>query len=463
MSNIDIFFNPKSIAIIGASDTIRFGFTTTKYLLNSKFKTYPVHLNKSEILGHKAYKNVKDIPDEIELAIILVGNEHVPQAIKDCIDKGVNGIILESAGFAETGIKKYINLQKEIKDIIKKSPIRIIGPNCVGVTNFRNKFTSAEVDFKRELEGKISIIAQSGVLGNVFIDWGSAQAIGFSKSITLGNKIDVDEVDILEYLNKDPYTDIITMYLEGTNRGKEFFDVLKNMSKPVLILKNGRTNIGSKAVKSHTSSIAGNDKIYDAVFRQNPVIFRVYDFYEMFNMAHIFSSQPLPKGKNVAVITASGSLGILACDKIVEKGLSLAKLKEETIQTIKNIIPDWVSIEGTIDLGPSMFGTLSPSLKVIFKDENVDAILFIFAVPRWPLEQFHFTLSPHFRLMKKLAKQYHKPAVCVCFGSRWVFEYIIKSASKFGIPVVDRIEHSLNAFIMMHSYYNYIESKKKRI
>ncbi|TFG02194.1 MAG: hypothetical protein EU539_13310, partial [Promethearchaeota archaeon] len=394
MSNLDFFFNPKSIAIIGASDTIRFGFTTTKYLLSSRFKTYPVHLNKSEILGYKAYKNVKDIPDEIELAIILVGNEQVPQAIKDCIEKGVKGIILESAGFAETGIEQHIQLQNEIKNIISNSNIRVIGPNCVGVTNFHNKFTSAEVDFKREIEGKVSIIAQSGVLGNVFIDWGSAQAIGFSKSITLGNKVDVDEIDMLEYLNDDTNTKIITLYLEGTNRGREFIEVLKKMTKPVLILKNGRTAIGSKAAMSHTSSIAGNDRIYDAVFKQNPLIFRVYDFYEMFNMAHIFSSQPIPKGKSIAVITASGSLGILACDEIVEKGLSLAKLKEETMQAIKSIIPDWVSIEGTIDLGPSMFGTLSTTLKVIFKDENVDALLFIFAVPRWPLEQFHFTLSP---------------------------------------------------------------------
>ncbi|TFF90089.1 MAG: acetyl-CoA synthetase [Promethearchaeota archaeon] len=452
MSNLDFFFNPKSVAIIGASDTVRFGFATTKFLLNSKFKTYPVHLNKTEVLGHRAYKNVKDIPDEIELAIILVGSEHVPQTIRDCIDKGVKGIIIESAGFAETGNKKYIELQERVKQMIKTSNIRAIGPNCVGVTDFHNKFTTADVNFKRAIGGSISIIAQSGVLGNVFIDWGNAQFIGFSKSITLGNKIDIDEVDILEYLNKDPHTRIITLYLEGTNRGKEFIDVLKNMSKPVLVLKNGRTEIGSRAVISHTSSIAGNDKMYDAVFKQNPMIFRVYDFYEMFNMAHIFASQPLLKGKNIAIITASGSLGILACDELVDKGLVLAELKQETKQKIRDIIPDYVSIKGTIDLGPAMFGTLSGTLEVIFDDENVDALIFIFAVPRWPLEQFNFSMAPHFRLMKKLSKKYGKPTVCVCFGSRWVFEYINNSAFKFGIPVIDRIEHAVNAFKMMYEY-----------
>ncbi len=460
MSNLDFFFNPKSVAIIGASDTIRFGFTTTKYLLNSKFKTYPVHLNKEEILCHRAYKNVKDIPDDIELAILLIGSEYVPQAIRDCIDKGVKGIIIESAGFAETGVKKYIELQENVKDMIKDSKIRIIGPNCVGVTDFHNKFSTADVEFKREKAGDISIIAQSGVLGNVFIDWGSSQSIGFAKSITLGNKIDVDEVDVLDYLNKDDHTKIITLYLEGTNRGKEFVDVLGRMTKPVLILKNGRTEIGSRAVISHTSSIAGNDKIYDAVFKQNPMVFRVYDFYEMFNIAHIFASQPIIKGKKIAIITASGSLGILACDELVDKGLSLAELKEETRQKIKKIIPDYVSIGGTIDLGPSMFLTLSDSLKAIYKDENVDALLFIFAILRWPLEKFNFTFSPHFRLMKQLSKKYHKPIICVCFGSRWVFEYINNNAFKFGIPVVDRIEHAVNAFKMMYEYEINVISKK---
>jgi acyl-CoA synthetase (NDP forming) len=462
MRNIDFFFNPKSIAIIGASDTPRFGYTTTKYLLNSKFKTYPVNLTKSEILGHKAYKNINDIPNNIELVIILVGNDQVLQAIKDCIKKGVKGIIIESAGFAETGIDKYIKLQEEIVNIVKESNIRIIGPNCVGLVNFHNQFTSSEVNFKEEIKGNISIIAQSGVLGNVFIDWGTDQRIGFSKAITLGNKIDVDEVDILEYLNNDPETKVITVYLEGTKRGKEFIDVLKKMTKPVLILKNGRSDIGSVAVKSHTSSIAGNDRIYDGVFKQHHGIFRVNNFYEMFNIAQIFSTQPLPNGKNIAVITGSGSLGILACDEITNQGLSLAKLDKDTINEIKNIIPNWVSIGGTIDLGPSQIYTLIPSLKAVFKDKNVDCVLFIFTVPKGPLQEFEALntgIKTSFRLINNLTKSLNKPIVIVVFGSRWVFEFVTDIATKFKIPVIEHLEHALKAFKLMYEYNPNLKNK----
>jgi acyl-CoA synthetase (NDP forming) len=457
MTEIDFFFEPKSIAIIGASDTLRFGYTTTKYLLKSKFKTFPVHLYKAEILGHKAYHNIKHIPEKIELAIILVANTQVLQAVKDCAEKGVKGIIIESAGFAETGEEKYINIQNEIFKIAKEMNIRIIGPNCVGLTNFNNKFTSAEVDFNNALKGRVSVIAQSGVLGNVFIDWAAAQRIGFSKAITLGNKIDVDEVDMLDYLNNDPDTNVITLYLEGTKRGKEFKQILKQMTKPVLILKNGQSESGSNAVKSHTASIAGNDKIYEAMIRQCQGIFRVNNFYEMFNIAQVFSTQPLPKGKNVAVITGSGSLGILACDEIERQGLYLAKLSEETIQKIKAVIPNWVSINGTIDLGPSQGTSLVPSFKVIMNDDNVHSLLYIFCIPRGPLEQFKqlsVLVESYFRLMMILSKKTNKPCICVCFGSHWVFNYVLKIAYKFKIPVMTRIKHAIKAFKMMHEYGN---------
>ncbi|MFW9882024.1 MAG: CoA-binding protein, partial [Candidatus Thorarchaeota archaeon] len=165
MSEIDVFFHPKSIAIIGASDSFKFGYATTKYLLDSKFKTFPVNLKKQEIHGHKAYKNIKEIPEEIDLAIILVGNEFVLQAVIDCIKKGVKGIVIESAGFAETGVEKYTKIQEEIGRIAKESKVRIIGPNCIGVTDFNNQFTTADMSFDQALSGKLAIIAQSGVLG----------------------------------------------------------------------------------------------------------------------------------------------------------------------------------------------------------------------------------------------------------------------------------------------------------
>ncbi|MFX1310473.1 MAG: acetate--CoA ligase family protein [Promethearchaeota archaeon] len=460
MSEMDVFFDPKSIAIIGASDSFKFGYTTTKYLLDSKFKTFPVNIKKQEIHGHKTFKNINDIPEEIDLGIILVGNEFVLQAVMDCVKKGVKGIIIESAGFAETGVEKYIKIQEDIERVAKESKVRIIGPNCIGVTNFNNQFTTADMSFDQASSGKVAVIAQSGVLGNIFIDWATDKGISFSKTITIGNKVDVDEVDLLKYLNTDPETKVIALYLEGTKRGKELFETFKNMDKPVLILKNGKSNIGSKAVSSHTGSIAGSNEIYDAVIKQNPGIFRVNNFYEMFNIAHVFATQPLPKGKKVAIITGSGSLGALACDEIEQQGLILADLSGHTISLIKSVIPNWVSIKGTTDLGPSIFQTFEPTIKAIFEDKNVDCILYIFSIPRWPLQMMGSMAinwaKQHFILIKELTQKFNKPCVCVCFGSGWTFDFLRKAASssklEVEIPIMSRIKHAIIAFKMMYEF-----------
>lgn len=459
-SEIDVFFNPKTVAIIGASEKPKFGIGTTTYLLNSKFKTYPVNINSDTIFNHKAYKSVKDIPDHIDLAIIIVSNEFVLQSVKDCVEKEVKGIIIESAGFAETGTAKYVRIQNEIETIAKESKIRIIGPNCVGVTNFHNEFTTSDMDFEQAIKGDIAVIAQSGVLGNVFIDWANSQGIGFSKAITIGNKVDVDEVDLLEYLNADPETKVIALYLEGTKRGKVLKETLGKMTKPVLILKNGRSDIGSRAVNSHTGSIAGNDRIYDALFNQYPNVFRVDNFYELFNVAQVFATQPLLRGKNVAIVTGSGSLGALACDEIEKQGLKLANLEKTTIEKIKSVIPNWVSIGGTIDLGPSMFQTFIPSIKAIFQDNNADCVLYIFSVPRVPLQRTaSYALEgirEQFTALKQTAEKFKKPCIIVCFGSRWVFDFVSEAASysesNLIIPIMTRINQAIKAFRMMYEF-----------
>ena len=453
ITDLDFFFNPKSIAIIGASDAFKFGYTMTNYLLNSNFKTYPVNINKDIVFGHKVFKNINDIPDDIELAIIVVRNEFVLQVVKDCVKKGVKGIIIETAGFTETGIEKFVKIQEEIELIAKNSNVRIIGPNCVGVTNFNNKFTTTEIDFDQSIEGgTISIIAQSGVLGNIFVEWSASQNIGFSKTITLGNKIDVDEIDMLEYLEKDTNTDVITVYLEGVKRGPKLIEILKKLTKPVLILKNGRSEIGSKAIKSHTGSIAGNDKIYDAIFKQYSGIYRVNNFYEMFNIAQVFATQPLPKGKNIAIITSSGSLGILACDEIKRLGLNLAVLNETTIQKMKSISPNWTSLKNPVDLGPSLFMTFSKSLNAILNDEHVDALLHIFAVPQKPLETFSIPITPHLREMRNLSTKLNKPIITCVFGSRWVLESFLKHSVKYKIPIMTQISHAIKAFKFMYDF-----------
>jgi acetyltransferase len=425
----------------------------TKYLLNSNFQTYPVNLTKDFIFDRKVFKNINDIPDDIELAVIIVKNEKALDVVKDSVKKGVKGIIIETAGFAETGIEKFVKIQNDIETVAKDSNVRIIGPNCVGVTNFTNKFTTADLDFDQSIEdGTISVIAQSGVLGNIFIEWSSSQKIGFSKTITLGNKVDVDEVDMLEYLESDANTNVITLYLEGVKRGLKLVKTLRKMTKPVLILKNGRSEIGSNAIKSHTGSIAGDDKIYDAIFKQYSGIYRVNNFYEMFNIAQVFATQPLPKGKNIAIITSSGSLGILACDEIERLGLELARLHESTIQEMKSISPNWTSLKNPVDLGPSLFMTFRQSLNAVLNDENVDALLYIFAVPQKPIKTFSLPITPHLKELRKLSIKLKKPIITCVFGSRWIVEYFLKHSEKYKVPIMAQISHAIKAFKFMYDF-----------
>jgi acyl-CoA synthetase (NDP forming) len=452
-NSLDFFFNPKTVAIVGASESLKFGYSMTNYLLNSSFKTYPINISKEKIFGYRAYKRITDIPDEIELAIIIVPNDNVLEAVMDCAAKNVKGIIIETAGFAETGIQQYVQIQKKIEKIAQTNHIRIIGPNCVGVTNFNNKFTTTDIEFNGLMEnGSISIIAQSGVLGNVVVDWGASQKIPFAKSITLGNKIDVDEIDMLEYLENDQYTKVITLYLEGVKKGKELLNILKRITKPLLVLKNGRSQAGLSAIKSHTGSIAGDDKIYDAIFKQLPGVFRVNNFYEMFDIAQVFATQPLPAGRNIAIITASGSLGSLACDLIERSGLRVTSLKSSTIEEIKQASPNWTSANNPVDLGPSIFATFEPAITALMNDNNVDAILYLFAVPQKPLEKFALTMIPQFRIINKLVKQFNKPLIVCVFGSRWTLDYLLKDSPKYNVPIMTKIDHAIKAFKMMYDY-----------
>jgi len=453
MNELDVFFNPNSIAIIGASESIKFGHSMTQYLLNSTFKTFPINIGKDQVFGYKAYKNINEIEEEIELAIIVVKNEYVLESVQDCVKKGVKGIIIESAGFSETDDPTLSKIQREIEVIAKNENVRIIGPNCVGITNFWNQFTTTEVDFSDSVgKGYISVIAQSGVLGNIFVDWSTSQKIGLSKIITLGNKVDVDEIDILSYLDNDPETKVISLYVEGVKRGTEFISMMKTISKPVLIMKNGRSEIGTRAIQSHTGSIAGNDKIFDSLLKQFQGIYRVENFYEMFNIANAFATQPIPKGKNIVIITSSGSLGALTCDLIYKYDLNLADLKKKTVEDIKSIGPNWISAKNPVDLGPSSFSTFRPSLKLLMNDPNVDGIINIFAVPKIPIQTYSIPITPQLRDMKALSQATRKPIITCVYGSRWVLDYFLNYSNKYSLAIMTQVDHAVKALKMMFDF-----------
>jgi len=467
-SDLSFFFNPKSCAIIGATDSPKFGYFQTKYLIESgKFKIYPVHIKKDTILGLRAYKNIKDIPDDVELSIILVPMRNVLQVIQDSIEKGVKGIIIESAGFSETGGAEEIRVQNKITEIAKNTGVRMIGPNCVGVSDVFSRFSTSGADLSDAKTGYISIIAQSGVLGNIVIDWAKGNGFGFNKVITLGNKADVDEVDIIEYLATDEKTKAIAVYLEGVKDGQRFRNIIKEVTKvkPVIIVKNGRSQIGSTAALSHTGSIAGNDAIYDSLFKQIGVV-RANNFYELFDFARIFASQPLPKGDRIAIITTSGSLGILALDEIERVGLRLAKFSESTYEKLtKKAYPrfKWISnLKNPVDVGPAGPDMTIFSVKSVLQDENVDAMIMIIVIPEQVTaisEANQENVSREmFKMYTKAIYKYgkDKPKVICTFASPYLTGVIRDAGEPFDIPVISSIQQTVRCFRAMLDYQKYL-------
>ncbi len=454
MGSLDVFFNPQSIAIIGASETPGFGYFTTQYLLNSDFKVFPVHIRREEVFGHKAYKNVRDIPEDVDLAIIIVPTLHVFAAVEDSIQKGVKGIIIESAGFAETGRNDFKEIQQKITDLSKKSGVRIIGPNCLGVTNVRNKFTTAETDFTNVRGGNIAIVAQSGVLGNIILDWAFHEGIGFSKVITLGNKLDVDEVDCLEYLKDDESTDLICLYLEEIRDQARFLKVARAVTpkKPVLVVKSGRTKLGARAALSHTASISGDDQLYNAIFKQTGVI-RADNFYEMFDYAKGFALQPLPKGNRIGIITASGSLGILTSDEVEKQGLVLAELSKETEKKMLKNAPDWVSLRNPVDIGPAQMQMINDCVQALLEDGNVDALIWIQIIPERVIKMLGLPLPA--KLAYKYGTQAGKPVIINTFGSPYMKELLHKKLDKYGIPIMISIQNCVKTLAKMLQYERY--------
>ncbi|MHA1264858.1 MAG: acetate--CoA ligase family protein [Candidatus Helarchaeota archaeon] len=453
MAELDIFFNPSSVAIIGATETPGFGYFTVTYLLASQFKVYPVHIKKREVFGHKAYKNIKEIPDPVELAIIIVPTPHVLKAVQDSIEKGVKGIIIESAGFAETGREDYREIQQQIADLARQSGVRIIGPNCLGVTNVDNKFTTAETDFSNVRSGNIAIVAQSGVLGNIILDWAFYEGIGFSKVVTLGNKLDVDECDMLEYLKEDSSTEVICLYLESIRDRTRFLQIAKEMTKikPILVVKSGRTQFGARAALSHTGSMAGKDNLYDAIFRQAGVI-RVEDFQQLFDYAKGFAMMPPPKGDRIAIITSSGSLGILTCDEIERNQLQLAPLQRNTIESMKRIGPDWVSLRNPVDIGPAQLQMIDTCIKAVLQDGNVDALIWIEIIPERVARSIGLPLRTAAKLIDQYGKQAGKPVIVSTFGSPWMLELLHKTLDKYHIPITTSISNSVGMLAKMLQY-----------
>ena len=430
-ANIDSIFNPKSVAVIGAS--AKKGGVGNDVLVNLirdyKGEIIPVNPKGGEIEGLKAYTTLTEIPGEVDLAVVLVNAKFVPGVVDQAIEKKVKGIVIISAGFKEVGHEGAV-IEKEMADKARAAGIPLVGPNCLGVIN-------AEVGLNASFAGKIcqqgslAFISQSGALCTSVLDFAEARQMGFSKFVSFGNKSDVNETELLEYLADDPKTKAIALYLEDIADGKGFIDIVSKIfwekGKVVLCLKSGRSAEGAKAVSSHTGSLAGSDAVYDAIFTQSGVQ-RVDTISELFDRASLYTTQPEPKGKNLAIITNAGGPGIMATDAAIRSGLKLAQISDETKAKLKETMPPAASLRNPVDvLGDAHSDRYQIATELIMSDPNVDMGL-VLLTPQSMTDSDKIGAD-----IPAVIKKSGKPVVCAFMGAAAVADGVAALVSQ-GVP-----------------------------
>lgn len=377
---LDAIFAPHSVAVIGATDRAgSVGRAVLWSLVSSPFggTVYPVSEKRASVLGIKAYKTVADIPELIDLAVIVTPATTVPGIIGDCLDAGVRGAIVISAGFKEHG-EKGRELERQILDRIQGTGFRLIGPNCLGVMNPINGL-NATFATNIARAGNVAFISQSGALCTAILDWAQKELVGFSAFVSVGSMLDVDWGDLIDYLGNDPRTQSIVMYMESVGDARSFLSAAREVSlnKPIIVIKAGRTDAAAKAAASHTGALAGSDEVLEAAFRRCGVL-RVNTIADLFYMAEVLSKQPRPKGPRLAIVTNAGGPGVLAADGLLSNGGELAQLSEESMKTLNELLPPHWSHNNPIDvLGDALPDRFAKVMEIAAHDPNIDGLLAI--------------------------------------------------------------------------------------
>ncbi len=386
---MEFFFKPQGIAVIGASaNPVKGGhFILNNLMKGYKGGIYPVNPAYPEIDGLPCYPSVLKVPDPVDLAIIFVPAPLVPRVLRECAERGLKGAMIESGGFAESS-EEGQQLQNRIIEIHRETGIRIWGPNCMGLVDAVHDFVFSFVlpaIWEKGLDsGNVSLVVQSGMLSAGFlIDIMSNGIMGISKVCSIGNKADVNECDILEYLIDDSDTGVIGLYLESIPDGRRFMDLSRSSEKPIVVLRGGKSRKGAEAAKSHTASLAGNGAVIGGALAQVGVI-EAFDFKQMMDLCRTLADYPeiQPKdSRRVAILTMSGAAGIVSADFIEQHGLSVADLAGSTVDALKQIYPDWMPVSNPVDLWPAveLHGrkkAYNGAFQAVFADPNVDAVLF---------------------------------------------------------------------------------------
>jgi acetyltransferase len=384
VENLDYIFKPKSIAVIGASNTVgSAGYRVFRNLIGSGYEgvVYPVNPKYESIQGVQAYPSVKDVPKSVDLAIISTPAQTVLDIVEQCGKKSIKGILIISAGFKEIGAEG-VALEKKLLEIKEKYKMRIVGPNCVG---FVVPYLNLNATFIGSMpeRGNIALFSQSGAVCGAILDWAQASKVGFSSFVSVGSMLDVDYGDLIDYFGMDIHTRSIVLYVESITDAKKFMSATKSFAraKPIIVIKSGRFKEGAKAASSHTGAMAGEDAIYEAAFRRAGIV-RVNNIEDLFNCSSILAKQPRPPGRNIAIITNAGGPGVLATDSVIEKGGALAKLSDETMEKLNKVLPPTWSHGNPVDIiGDGDEERYQKAIEICLEDKNIDGLL-ILCVPQ---------------------------------------------------------------------------------
>jgi acetyltransferase len=420
--DLDFFFAPKGVVVVGvSSQPQKLGYGIARSLTDSGYKgaIYFVNPKGGMLLERNIYPDIGDVPDPVDLAVLLVPAQYVLESIEACGRRGIPAAIVSSGGFREVG-EKGARLENELLRIAQKYSMRLMGPNCIGILDKHFPLDTTFLPPPGPNPGEIAFISQSGAICAAVSDWSVGQGFGFSRLISLGNQVDINETDVLIPIVDDEHTKVVTYYLEAISAGRRFVHEARKATrqKPVIALKVGRSEGGQAAVASHTGALAGQESAYTAAFRRSGVL-RAHTTAEMFAWAKALAWCPLPKGPRVAVVTNAGGPGVTATDALEERGLELAQIGEKSLQKLMELHPPAASLHNPIDMLASASPELyAASLKIVLEDPGVDSVLVILPPP--PM----YTTAAVAAALIPVIELAEKPVVVSVMGDRLIQEAV---------------------------------------
>ena len=450
-AGLDAMFNPNSVAVIGATarpGTV--GRTALENLLHARFqgKVYAVNPKHEEVLGLKTYRSIRDIPQSVDLAVVVTPASTVPRLIGECVESGAKSAVVISAGFKERGAEGAA-LEHQIQEQLRRGSMRLLGPNCLGLMN---PTIGLNATFAKDAPkvGNVAFVSQSGALLTAILDWSQREEVGFSAIVSTGSMLDVSWGDLLYYFGDDPHTKSILLYMELVGDARSFLSAAREvaLTKPIIVIKAGRSEAASRAAASHTGALTGSDEVLEAAFRRSGVL-RVHSIADLFYMAEVLGRQPRPKGPRLTILTNAGGPGVLATDSLVANGGELAHLSPESISRLNEFLPAHWSHNNPIDiLGDADSERYARALEIASRDPNSDGLLVILA-PQGMTDPSQIA-----ERLKPYAKEYSKPVIASWMGGNSVAagEAALNAA---GIPTFSYPDTAARAFTYMWRYtYN---------